>query len=87
MCTDKTLNEKIKKYNAIAAEIKALEAEKKKLSEAIIAEYDSRRIERFGGLQIINQTRETIKKADVPDAIWDRFKSISTSRFLRACKA
>lgn len=87
MCTDKTLNAKIKAYKDIAAQIAELEKEKKKLSDWIISEYDSRQIEKFNGLGIVNQTRETIKKADVPIAIWDRFKTISSSRYLRKCKA
>ena len=77
MCTDKTLKEKIRKYNAAAA------AEKDKYAAEIMAEYTARGIDSFEGLKQITTSRETIKKADIPAAIWDRFKSVSTYSYLR----
>lgn len=86
MCTDKTLRDKIRRYNAAAAAEKAAKAEKDKLSTEILAEYGIRSIDTFDGLKAITTSRETIKKADVPAAIWDRYKSVSTYSYLRQGK-
>ena len=86
MCTDKTLRDKIRRYNAAAAAEKAAKAEKDKLSAEIIAEYGIRGIDVFEGLKQITTSRETVKKADVPQAIWDRFKSVSSYSYLKQGK-
>ena len=86
MCTDKTLKEKIRKYNAAAAAEKAAKAEKDKFAAEIMAEYTARGIDSFEGLKQITTSRETIKKADIPEAIWDRFKSVSSYNYLRQSK-
>lgn len=86
MCTDRTLRDKIRKYNAAAAAEKAAKAEKDKLSAEIIAEYGIRGIDAFDGMKAITTSRETIKKADIPIAIWDRYKSVSTYSYLRQGK-
>lgn len=86
MCTDKTLNDKIRRFNKLSADIKALETEKKALQAAIIAEYDSRTIDNFNGMKLISTAKETIKKSDCPAAIWEHFKSVSEYRYLKQCK-
>ena len=86
MCTDKTLKNKIRRYNAAAAAEKAAKAEKDKLSAEIIAEYGIRGIDVFEGLKQITTSRETVKKADVPQAIWDRFKSVSSYSYWKQGK-
>ena len=86
MCTDKTLKDKIRKYNAAAAAEKAAKADKDKYAAEIMAEYTARGIDSFEGLKQITTSRETIKKADIPETIWNRFKSVSTYSYLRQCK-
>ena len=84
---DKTLSEKIRKYNKLSAEITELEKTKKELAAAIMAEYDARKIDRFGDMKIISTSRESINKKNCPAAIWERFKTISEYRYLKRCKA
>ena len=86
MCTDKTLRDKIRKYNAAAAAEKAAKADKDKFAAEIMAEYTARGIDSFEGLKQITTSRETIKKADIPAAVWDRFKSVSSYSYLRQGK-
>lgn len=83
MCTDKTLNDKIRRFNKLSADIKALEIV---YCAAIIAEYDSRTIDDFNGMKLISTAKETIKKSDCPAAIWEHFKSVSEYRYLKQCK-
>ena len=84
---DKTLKAKQAELLKLSEVIKEAEAKKAKLTAEIIAEYEARGIDAWGTYKIVETTRETVKKADIPSAIWDRFKSVSTSRYLRKCKA
>ena len=84
--TSETLKRKIAKYNQAAAAEKAAKAEKSKLAAEIIAEFTAQGYKSFNGLNMITTSRETIKRADVPAAIWDRFKSVSEYSYLTPAK-
>ncbi len=86
MCTDKTLKDKINRYNAAAAAEKAAKAEKDKLAADIMNEYAARGIDSFQGLKTITTSRESISKKNIPLAIWDHYKTVTTYSYLRQCK-
>lgn len=86
MCTDKTLRDKINRYNAAAAAEKAAKTEKDKLAAEIMSEYTTRGIDVFDGLKTITTSRESISKNNIPLAIWDHYKTVTTYSYLRQYK-
>jgi len=83
---DKTLRKKQLRLAELAEIIKAAEVEKAKLSAEVMEEYAARGIDVWGLYRITERRTERVNKKDVPAAIWDRFKTVSTSRFLTKAK-
>ena len=86
MCTDKTLQAHIAAYKDIDAQITALKAEKSKHADFIISEFNNRDIKKFYGIGLYTRKNERINKKDCPVSIWDRFKTVTESPYLKECK-
>ena len=86
MCTNRTLDNHIKKYREIAEEIKRLEELKKAESAYIIAELDARNTTKYNGLSVITTRREDIPnkivKSTFPE-FWQEFHTVSECRYIR----
>ena len=96
MCTNKTLEAKIRRFNELNELKKTIEAERETIQAAIIAEYETRGINAYTpksgsyNARLINQTRETITKkslsAALPEtweAIWSAAAVRSSSNYIR----
>lgn len=96
MCTNKTLETKIKRFQDLNATIKAAEEEKRQLQDWIINEYSARQITEYApksgayNAKLISQKRETLSKkalAEVlPDtwqAIWSAGAKTTISEYIR----
>lgn len=96
MCTDKTLEAKIREFNRLSETIKTAEEQKKALQAAIIAEYQIRNITEYSpksgsyNAKLITQQRETLSKKSLQaafpetfNAIWTAAAKTTTSEYIR----
>ena len=96
MCTNKTLESKIREFAKLSEEIKAAEDRKKALQAAIIAEYNTRNITEYApksgayNAKLITQQRETVSKkslaAVLPDTwqvIWNQAAKQTKTEYIR----
>ena len=86
MCTDKTLKAHIAEYKRIDDQIAALKAERMKHSDFIINEFQNRDVKKLFGIGVYIRKNERINKKDCPIAIWDKFKTVTESPYLKECK-
>lgn len=70
-------------YKEISAQISELEKSKRRLSSELLKAFDNAGVDKYDGLQIVERTTETIKKDNVPIKLWDYYKTVNTSRFIK----
>lgn len=80
---DKNTIYQVAAYKEISAQIAALEKSKRRLSSELLKAFDNAGINNYDGLQIVERTTETIKKDNVPIKLWDYYKTVNTSRFIK----
>ena len=80
---DKNIIYQIAAYKEISAQISELEKSKKRLSSELLQAFDNAGIDNFDGLQVVERTTETIKKGTIPEKLWDHYKTVNTSRFIK----
>lgn len=91
MCTDRTLNDHIRNYHDVTAQIKALEEIKRKESAWIIEELDNRELDKWDTVRISSRTEEKPDKELLmtlyPEIYDEVKKTVVSARFLRKCRA
>ena len=80
---DKNTIYQIAVYKEISAQISELEKNKRRLSSELLKAFDNAGIDKYDGLQIVERTTETIKKDNIPVKLWDYYKTVNTSRFIK----